>query len=260
MKRVFLIGEPITHSLSPAMHNAAFHAIGFAAQYELLETPPAKLRDAVARVRADDCLGANVTTPHKASVIELLDEVSEIARTIGSVNTLFKHAGKLIGTSTDGAGFMHALRDEQIEVRNARVVILGAGGAARAVAFALSQAQIASLTILNRTRARAEILAEHLRAHSPIPISVNAAHAIAQATLIVNATPAGTLPPATTFPRDAVVFDLVYRHTDLLRAAERAGARTLNGLGMLVHQGALAFTLWTGHAAPLEVMFRAVRS
>jgi len=260
MKRVFLIGEPIAHSLSPAMHNAAFQAIEFDARYELLETPPAKLRDAIARVRADDCLGANVTIPHKESVMEFLDDLSADARVIGSVNTLFKRADKLIGTSTDGEGFLHALQDESVKVQNARAVILGAGGAARAVAFALLQANVASLAILNRTRARAEILAEHLRAHSQIPILVNEARAIEQATLIVNTTPAGALPPGTTFPREAVVFDLVYRRTNFLREAERAGAYALDGRGMLVHQGAASFKLWTGCNAPLDVMFGAVRS
>ncbi len=254
MKRVFLIGDPIAHSPSPAMHNAAFQVLGFNAQYELLETPPHQLRDAIARVRADDCLGANITIPHKESVIEFLDDISADARVIGSVNTLFKRASKLIGTSTDGAGFLQALRDENVAVANARVVILGAGGSARAVAFALLQANVASIAILNRTRARAESLAEHVRAHSQVPIVANDARAIAQATLIVNTTPAGALPPGTMFPRNAVIFDLVYRHTDFLREAERAGARTIDGLGMLVHQGAASFQRWTGLDAPVEIM------
>lgn len=259
MKRVFLIGDPIAHSLSPAMHNAAFENIGLDVRYELLETPPHKLREAIARVRADDCLGANVTIPHKESVIEYLDEADAWARTIGSVNTLFKRDGKLIGASTDGEGFLHALRDARVEVQNARVVILGAGGAARAVVFALARANVASIAILNRTPARAQLLAELVRAHSPIDITANDERTIARATLIVNTTPVGALPPGTSFPRNAIVFDLVYRHTDFLRAAEQAGARTIDGLGMLVHQGAASFKMWTGHDAPLDVMFDAVR-
>lgn len=260
MKRVFLIGDPIAHSLSPAMHNAAFQAIGLDARYELLETPANKLRDAIARVRADDCLGANVTIPHKESVIEYLDQVDEWARTIGSVNTLVKRDGKLIGASTDGEGFLRALCDAQVNVQNARVVILGAGGAARAIVFALSRAQVASIVILNRTPARAQLLADRVRAYSPIAVTANDEGAIEHATLIVNTTPAGALPPGTSFPRDAIVFDLVYRRTDFLRAAEHAGARAIDGLGMLVHQGVASFKLWTGRAAPVDVMFHTVRS
>ncbi|MCX7840403.1 MAG: shikimate dehydrogenase [Anaerolineae bacterium] len=259
MTRVFLIGDPIARSLSPAMHNAAFQNLGLDVRYELLETPPHKLREAIARVRADDCLGANVTIPHKESVIQYLDDVDAWARTIGSVNTLFKRDGKLIGASTDGEGFLHALRDARVEVQNARVVILGAGGAARAVAFALARAKVASIAILNRTPARAQLLADLVRAHSPIDITANDERAIEHATLIVNTTPAGALPPGTNFPREAIVFDLVYHHTDFLRAAERAGARAIDGLGMLVYQGAASFKMWTGHDAPVSIMWQAVQ-
>lgn len=258
MKKVFLVGDPIAHSLSPAMHNAAFQALGLEARYELLETPPAKLRDALARVRADDCIGANVTIPHKESVIEYLDAVDEWARTMGSVNTLINRAGKLIGASTDGEGFLRALREAHVPVQDARVVVLGAGGSARAVVFVLANLGVASITILNRTPARAQRLAELVRAHFSIDITANDERAIEHATLIVNTTPAGALPPGTCFPPNAVVFDLVYRRTDFLRAAERAGAQTIDGLGMLVYQGAASFRLWTGRDAPVPIMWQAV--
>lgn len=269
MKRVFLLGDPLGHSLSPAMQNAALRASRLDWQYELLETPRDRLGDAVARLRADDCAGANVTIPYKEVVLGWLDGLSENARQMGAVNTIVKREGKLIGENTDGYGFVHSLRDARIDGRGARVVILGAGGAARAVAFALAAAGAAKITLVNRTAARAATLADALRQDYPnLALAVNRYAALDDATLIVNATPLG-MPPRedaspmpTAFPRGAVAFDLVYRplQTPFRRDAERAGARTMGGIEMLVHQGAAAFKLWTGRDAPVDVMVEAAEA
>jgi len=268
MKRVFLLGYPISHSLSPAMHNAAFRAVDLNWRYELLETPQEKLHEALARLRADDCGGANVTLPHKQAVMEYLDELSDTARAIGAVNTIVVRDGRLIGDNTDAVGFIAALRDARVDPRNVRVVIIGAGGAARAVAFALAERGAASIDIVNRTTSRATMLAEALRQHFPhLALGVNMAEALKDAHIIVNATSVGMSPNADespmprgcVFPRGAVAFDLVYRpmQTQFLRDAEKAGARPIGGLGMLVHQGGAAFKLWTGYEAPVQVMFNA---
>ncbi len=270
MKHVFLLGHPLGHSVSPAMHNAAFRAVGLDWRYELLETPREKLPEVIAHLRADDCVGANVTIPHKEAVTALLDDVTDTARTIGAVNAIVKRDGKLIGENTDGYGFFQSLCDAQVDPHGARVVILGAGGAARTAAFALGEAGVASICILNRTPSRGDALADSLRAHFPqLVLGVDAIDNVKHADIIVNATSVGMSPRAdespmphgVDFPRGALVFDLVYRpmRTQFLREAERAGARTIGGLAMLAHQGAAAFELWTGREAPIEVMFEAAQ-
>jgi len=269
-KRLFLIGDPVGHSLSPAMHNAALRACGLLWQYELLETPRARLAQVVQRLRADDCVGANVTIPHKQAIIEYLDEVTPLAQRIGAVNTILRRDGKLIGENTDVYGITQTLREANVALRGARVVVLGAGGAARATVFALAAEGASSIGIINRTEERAHALADALRQHHPhLHVTVNQNDALASAHLIINATSVGMMPRSDESPlpaevrlaRNVVVFDLVYRPrlTRLLREAARAGARTLDGLGMLVHQGAAAFTLWTGRVAPVAVMFAAAQ-
>jgi shikimate dehydrogenase len=223
----------------------------------------------VARLRQEDCVGANVTIPHKEAVVQWLDELGDSARKIGAVNTVVKRNGKLVGENTDAYGALQALSEAGFDPHAARAVILGAGGAARAVAFALAEAGAHSLTILNRTRVRAAALAEFLRQQFPrLTLAVNSTEALDVADLVVNATAVGTapnvsetpLPVGHAVPHGAVAFDLVYRpaQTRFLRDAAAAGARTVGGLGMLVHQGAAAFKLWTGQA-PVAVMFDAVQ-
>lgn len=268
--RLFLIGDPVGHSISPTMQNTALRACGLAWQYELLETPHTQLARVMQRLRADDCAGANVTIPHKQAVIEYLDEVTPTARCIGAVNTIIKRDGKLIGDNTDAYGVLQVLRDARVELRGARVVVLGAGGAARAAVFALADAGVASIGIINRTESRALALGDALRQHAPhLEVTVNQNDALTRAHLVINATCVGMVPhtdesplPAhVRLPCNVVVFDMVYRprETRLLREAACAGAQTISGLGMLVHQGAAAFTLWTGRAAPVRVMFDAAQ-
>jgi shikimate dehydrogenase len=208
--------------------------------------------------------GLNVTIPHKRAVLPLVDELADSARVIGAVNTIVKRDGRVIGHNTDAAGFMRGLTDAGFAVSGAKVLVLGAGGAARAVVYALSDAN-ASVVIWNRTRERAERLALEFRADA-INRSPNAT--LGMFDLIVNTTSVGMSPhPDETplqFPMGERppqwVYDLVYRpqETRFLREARAAGARTIGGLEMLVYQGAEAFTLWTGRAAPVDVMRSAI--
>jgi shikimate dehydrogenase len=273
---VGIIGDPVTRSLSPVMHNAAFAALGLDFAYVPLPVPPDRVGEAVAGLRALGFRGANVTMPHKAAVVPFLDAVSSDARLIDAVNTIVVDEGHLTGHTTDGDGFSRALREvEPGGVGGWSVLLLGAGGAARAVALALARERVGSLTIADRTPAAAERLVERLHSHlhdvalRVVPLDQLAATDVDSASLIVNATPLGMaeslkLPPVAvdTLRRGHVVFDLVYgkRPTNLLNEARLRGARTVDGLSMLVWQAAGSFELWTGRPAPLDVMRSAARA
>lgn len=268
-----LIGDPVERSLSPAMHNAAFRALGLDCTYVALRVPRAMLADAVAGVRAIGMAGLNVTHPHKVGIIGLLDELDESAEMVGAVNTVKNERGKLIGFNTDGRGATLALEREVGKLRGRKVLLLGAGGAARAIAFSLVQAG-ARLTIANRTASKAKRLAAVIDRRLGVKVTqVNLekralADAVKRADIVINATTTGmrpnvneTLVTAGVMHRGLIVNDIVYEpvQTRLLREAKKAGARTVNGLGMLVHQGALAFEIWTGKRAPVKVMEAAAK-
>lgn len=266
MQRAALIGNPVDHSLSPFMHNAAFRALGIDAVYELWHTEADDVPTAVARVREPGILGANVTVPHKQAVMPLVDELTETARRIGAVNTLVSNGNSLLGDNTDAFGFRRAIEERYGSLTGERAVILGAGGAARAVIVALQEMGLRSLTIANRTRARAEALATGLGA-SVVDWDDAPERAFPDAGVLVNATSLGwhdELPvdagALAALRAGALVVDLTYRDTALLRAASASGLRTLDGLGMLVHQGARAFSLWTAREAPVDAMREAVLS
>ena len=271
-----IFGYPISHSISPPMHQAAFDHAGITAVYEAWETVPEALDAAVAALRADDTLGANVTVPHKQAVMASLDEVDDLARRIGAVNTIVHDSGRLRGTNTDARGFIDSLREYGgIEPAGADAVLVGAGGAARAAAHALAESGIGSLAIANRTLERAEALAAEI---STLDVGARAvsladaafASACGAADLIVNSTSVGMLhgpaEGASPVPDGAiragcVVYDMVYNPPDtpLLRAAVGGGARAVGGLPMLVYQGAAAWEMWTGRDAPVGVMMDAAR-
>jgi shikimate dehydrogenase len=248
-KRLGLIGDPVAHSLSPAIQGAALRALGLDATYELWHTPAEAL-------------------PDKLAVMEHLDEVSPLARRAGAVNVIVHRGGRLSGDNTDIYGFATSLADVCSDVAARSVLILGAGGAARAVVLALEAMNVAHITVANRHRARAERLASDL---APAHVRVVDAddttlrRELSRCGIVVNATSLGWHAGETPLPldllrelaEDSVVVDLTYRDTDLLLAARNRGLRTLDGLPMLVHQGARALELWTDRPAPLAVMMDA---
>ncbi|MCS7221411.1 MAG: shikimate dehydrogenase [Anaerolineae bacterium] len=273
---VGVIGWPVEHSLSPQMHNAAFDALGMNWRYLPLPVAPDQIGAALAGLRALGFVGVNVTIPHKQAVIPYLHDLTEAARAIGAVNTIWvEKDGQLHGDNTDAYGFLAALREGGFEPQGARVAILGAGGSARAVTYALAMAGASRVGLWNRTLDRAEAIARDMSAL--FPQVAFEAHRLpgglgfigGDVNLIVNCTPVGMWPQVDTSPWPAdlplpsrcFVMDLIYQplETRFLAQARAAGARTLNGLGMLIHQGAAAFRRWTGVEPPLEVMARALQ-
>ncbi|TAK22499.1 MAG: shikimate dehydrogenase [Chloroflexota bacterium] len=261
-----LIGFPLGHSISPIFQQAAFDHLGLPIRYEAWPTPPSDLAAIVRRARQPDCVGFNVTVPHKQTVMALLDTVDERARQIGAVNTVINSSGVLRGHNTDADGFIRPLRERGVEVAGCRATLIGSGGVARAAAFALAWARADPIAIAARNAAAATSLARDVTAATGVLCHAIPIGAISRDTgLLVNCTSVGmrggpsenaTLIPDDAIPEQALVYDLVYnpRLTPLLRAATHRGASALGGLPMLVYQGAAAFTLWTGRAAPIELM------
>ena len=260
-----VIGDPIEHSLSPVIHNAGFAALGLDWIYVAFPTPAGAAPAAVESVRALGIRGLSVTMPHKEAVIAALDELSDDARLLGAVNCIRRQGDRLIGESTDGDGFVAAVRaDLGVEPEGSRCVVLGAGGAARSVVLALARAGARSVGIVNRSAPNAERAAALA---GPVG-SVVRPETIGDADLVVQATPVGMGEPAAhDWPVDPallsagqVVAELIYHplETPFLRAAADRGCRTSNGVSMLVHQAAIAFSSWTGEPAPLQAMHEAV--
>jgi len=281
-KFIGLIGYPVKHSISPHFQRAALDYYQLDICYEVWETSSGKLESMIAGLREPQNLGANVTVPYKEAVLPLLDDVDELASLIGAVNTIVKRDDKLVGFNTDAYGFIEALYQEgHFEPQGKRVVILGAGGVARAVSFALVREKAISLVIINRSLARAEALADSLRsyiAESGLETKVAAlpwqsstsGESFDHCHLIVNCTTIGMRyspregqSPLSleVIPKGVLVYDLVYNPypTPLLQLAERAGAGALSGLAMLVYQGAASFELWTGREAPVDIMLKRAR-
>ncbi len=268
---VGLIGWPVEHSLSPAMHNAAFANLGLDWAYVPLPVHPDDVHQAIKGMAALNLVGVNVTVPHKQAVMRYLDELSEAARATGAVNTIHIKDGKFFGYNTDAIGFFNSLIEAGCDPKGLHIAVLGAGGAARAVVFALTRAGAASVTILNRTAERAAFLIDDLADIFPnshlhfAPLTNEALADLGDdIDLIVNTTSVGMSPNIETcpwpddvpMPKQATVCDLVYNplETMLLTRAQEAGLIAIDGIGMLVHQGAYAFETWTGQQAPTEVM------
>jgi shikimate dehydrogenase len=255
-----ILGRPVAHSLSPVMHNAAFSHLGLNAVY--VAFPVTDVRKAVAGLRGLGICGVSVTIPFKEEIIPLLDELDPRAAEIGAVNTVVNQEGRLIGYNTDWLGAVTALT-ARISLKGRHALILGAGGASRAIAYGLSQ-EGASVTLTDLDAARAAALARDLGAEAIPPEAVD--HC--PAAILVNATPVGMIPEVDGIPinpdllsRFEVVMDIVYQPlaTRLLKEAQARGAATIDGLQMLIHQGAAQFELWTGREAPVEVMAQAAR-
>ncbi|MBE0430364.1 MAG: shikimate dehydrogenase [Dehalococcoidia bacterium] len=278
-----LIGYPLKHSISPCFQQAALDHYQLGIRYEARETDSSRLREAVDDLRRPANLGANVTVPYKEAVLSLLDEIDDVAGLVGAVNTIIRKGDRLLGSNTDVHGFVTALyRERRFDAEGKRVVMLGAGGAARAAGFALLQKRVASLAITDGIPGRAEGLAAALRAYADGPSlwseqpaigatafaweNVNSAATFENCDLIVHCTTVGMRHgpqegesplKREVIPRGALVYDLVYNPwpTPLLKLAQEAGADILGGLPMLVYQGAASFEMWTGRAAPVDIMF-----
>lgn len=267
VRRAALLGNPVAHSRSPAMHNAAFAALGLNAIYELWQTEPEDLAAQVARIRHEGLLGANVTVPYKLDVMPFCDRITETAARVGAVNTIIPQGGELIGDNTDAYGFATSVRETVGDLGQVGGIVLGAGGASRAIVVALHELGATEIVIANRTPSRAEEIVNALRGQGiggvrAVALADLDRSTVARAGILVNATSVGwhdeTMPLDPdllgAMPSGGLVADLTYRDTALLRAASGAGLATLDGYGMLLHQGVRAFALWTGLAPPVEIM------
>ena len=278
-----VIGYPVGHSLSPVLQMAAFQAAAISAQYLRLEITPEELPAAVDALRHKPFAGWNCTVPHKAAMLALVDERDAAAQAAGGVNTVLNESGRLIGFSTDGPGWVRAIREDfGLDVRDLRVLVLGAGGVGQAIARQCALEGCERLVIANRTLEKARQLAERLAPHfhstklqgaharlKAVPLEESAiARELDSVDLVVNGTASGLrasdppVLPARILQPHLCVYDTIYRpaRTGLLRAAQEAGARCANGLSMLLHQGALSWEIWTGRSAPLETMRSALQS
>lgn len=271
---VGLVGYPLGHSLSPAMHNAALKALGLDWEYVLFEVEPKELAEAIKGLRALHIAGFNITIPYKETILPMLDEVTNLARVIGAVNTVKNQEGKLVGYNTDGPGFIDSLKNgANLNPKGKKVVILGAGGASRAVSVMLAEAGAKPEFIADIQEEKAEELIQYVSSYFEIDgesLGANQLHlqeTLVDADLLINASPVGMhpkinfspLPDNTKLPEKLLVYDLVYNpaETKLVKTAKSFGCKTFSGLDMLVRQGALAFTIWTGLEAPLELMRQA---
>jgi shikimate dehydrogenase len=272
-RRVVLIGHPVAHSLSAAMQQAAFDDQGIDATYELWDRAPLGLADAITEVRGEDFLGANVTIPHKERVVPLVDRLTEEAQATGAVNTITREGKRLVGHNTDVPGFKVALDSLVGRQKMPRqAVVLGAGGGARAVVYGLIREGFQRVIVFNRHLHRAEGLVKHFgRSAAHMELRAMPWHEsiieaeLGKSKVLVNATSIGLTADVSPIageiiPPDLLVLDLIYKRTRLLREAETAGSTVADGELMLLHQGAAAFTLWTGRPAPLDVMRKALET
>lgn len=269
---VGLIGHPVEHSFSPPMHNAAFDALNMDYAYVAFDVNPNDLKSAIEGAESLNIKGFNVTIPHKVDVMQYLDELDEVARLIGAVNTIdFKN---LKGYNTDGIGAVKAI-EEVTSIKNKNVVVAGAGGASRAISFYIAKYGAESLTILNRNEAKAESLASDVSDSGLIgevaSDSINAiGNYMESADVLIDATPLGMHPNINDEPivkadmmdEDLVVFDAVYNpnETVLIKEVIKANAKPVYGIKMLLYQGAESFKIWTGKTAPVDVMEKALRN
>jgi shikimate dehydrogenase len=266
---VGVIGWPVEHSLSPTMHNAAFAALGLDWVYLPLPVYPDHLGEAVRGLRALGFVGVNVTVPHKEAILPHLDDISQAAQVIGAVNTVVVRDGSLYGDNTDARGFIASLRERGFDPSGTYCAVLGAGGAGRAVVHALADTGALQISVYNRTLSRAKGLCRDMaKFHTNVrfeAIPIEDVSAIGEETdLLVNTTSLGMWPQVdespwpgdVPLPPHLTICDLVYNpgQTLLLSQAQAIGAETIEGLSMLIHQGAVAFELWTGQSAPIDTM------
>ncbi|MBB6673935.1 shikimate dehydrogenase [Cohnella nanjingensis] len=265
-----VIGDPIRHSKSPVMLNRAFREAGINGAYGAFHVTPERLGDAIRGIRALGYRGLNVTIPHKIEVMAHLDEIDEGARAVGAVNTIVNEAGRLVGYNTDGIGYVRSLKEEsEPDLRGKKIVVVGTGGAARGIVWALAREKPAAIRLANRTAERAQALAEGFAPEDQVVAIPWASlrEACADADVVINTTSVGMSPNVDAVPVDptwlrpgAVASDLIYNPltTAFLRGAAERGCRIHGGLGMFIYQGAYAFEYWTGRPAPTDAMREAV--
>jgi shikimate dehydrogenase len=261
---ICIIGNPVEHSFSPVMHNAAFESLGLNCCYLPFRVESDKLPDALNGIRALNIRGANVTVPHKQAVIPLLDSIDKEAEFIGAVNTVKNDNGTLKGYNTDGRGFIESLKVAGIETQSRKILVLGAGGASRAVSYYLSQTA-SELFIHNRNRSKGMDLVNDLKGLGGNVSFMEDLRDASSAEILINATSLGLRPddPLPVNPEilspGQTVCDLIYWETPLLAGARKRGCRTLDGMGMLLYQGVLAFRIWTGLTPPVDLMRKVLR-
>ncbi|MBN1993820.1 MAG: shikimate dehydrogenase [Anaerolineae bacterium] len=270
---VGVFGHPVAENPTMVMQEAAFQELGLNWRYLTIEVYPHDLADAMKGLRAFNMRGVNLTIPHKVAVLEYLDEVAADAQVMGAVNTVRREGDRLIGENTDGKGFLRALReDAQVDPAGKRMVVLGAGGAARAVTVELALAGAAHITVVNRSFERGQALVDLLNQKTPVAaefVAWDDPYPLpAQTEVLVNATSIGLFPQVNAKPdldyatltAAMTVCDVIPNppHTPFLKEAEARGAKILDGLGMLVYQGAIGFKMWTGLDAPVAVMHQAL--
>jgi shikimate dehydrogenase len=269
-----IIGDPVEHSLSPTMHNAAFQKLNLDFVYVAFRVRKDELKEAITGAKSLDIRGLNVTMPHKKAVMKYLDETDPTAKSIDAVNTVLNDKGRLTGYDTDGIGALKALKENGISLNGKKLLLLGAGGAGKAIAFHAAK-EVEELKILNRTAQKAKDLAEVLRKKFGKNIDGNSLSAktvrkeLEDADIVVNATSVGMHPnddqslidPSWLEP-SLCVMDIVYNpvETKLAKDAKSMGAKVVSGVEMLVHQGAVSFEIWTDRSAPVKVMKQAILS
>lgn len=266
-----VIGDPIEHTLSPTIHNAAFNHLNLDFVFLAFQVKAADLEKAIQGMRGLGIHGLNVTMPHKSTVISFLDEVDPIVKFLGSANTILNNEDRLSGFNTDGVGALKALRENGVELSEKKVLLLGAGGAAKAIAFSLAE-KVGELVVLNRTVEKAKELAAVLgqrfgKKAVGCPLSSDTIQKnLRDSDILINATKVGMHPHESQtmvepqwLRSDLTVMDIVYNpiETRLAKDAKAAGAKVINGVEMLIYQGAASFELWTSRSAPIEVMRRA---
>jgi shikimate dehydrogenase len=269
-----VMGDPIAHTLSPTLQNVAFNHLKLDFVFVAFRVKATELENAIRGIRSLNIHGLNVTMPHKSAVINYLDEVDATAKFLGTANTILNRGGKLYGFNTDGVGALKALRENGIELSEKKVLLLGAGGAAKAIAFTLVE-EVGALVVLNRVVEKAEELAETLgrKFNKKVLGGALSQEALVKnlqdSDVLINATSIGMNPqaarsavPAQLLTSDLTVMDIVYNpvETKLEKDAQEAGAQVISGVEMLIYQGAASFEIWTGRSAPLKVMRKAALS
>jgi len=272
---VGLMGYPVEHSLSPVIHNSAFKSLGLPFSYHLFSVKPSDLKKAMDAIRILNFVGLNITIPHKVKVMKYLDSIERNAQIIGAVNTISNRDGKLVGYNTDGDGFLLSLLEElKCSPRGENCLLVGAGGAGRAIGVKILGKNIGRLTIVDKIDTKAKRLADNLKRYFPLSSIENILwkkmrlnDILEETDILVNATPCGMNTKDTKpvldisgLKKDSFVFDVIYnRTTPLIKMARKKGIKAKDGVGMLIYQGACAFKIWTGKDAPVDVMKEALK-